>query len=195
MDNLIRDVLNYSQVVRSDLTLERVDVDQLLRGIMDTYPMLAPDRADVALDGPFPPVMGNEAMLTQVFSNLMGNSVKFVRSGLRPRLRVWSESRPDGVRFFVRDNGIGIATDQQQKIFEMFQRVEMSFEGTGIGLAIVKKAVERMGGKVGVESEVEKGSTFWVELQRAQVQVGGGATAITGGGNELSDAAIKVFRP
>ena len=90
---------------------------------------------------------------------------------------------------------IGIATDQQQKIFEMFQRVEMSFEGTGIGLAIVKKAVERMGGKVGVESEVEKGSTFWVELQRAQVQVGGGATAITGGGNELSDAAIKVFRP
>jgi PAS domain S-box-containing protein len=180
MDNLIQDVLNYSRVVRADLPLEPVDMEQLLHGIVDTYPMLAAEKAEIVLKGEFPVFLGNEAMLTQVFSNLLGNAVKFVGPQIKPRIQVWAE---DGtaktardeeagrktsrfVRIFVRDNGIGIAADQHEKIFGMFQRANKGYEGTGIGLAIVRKAVERMGGKVGVESRLGNGSTFWVELPR-----------------------------
>jgi signal transduction histidine kinase len=167
MDKLVLDVLNYGGVLRVELPMEPVDVGQLLRGIVDTYPKLSPREADVALEEPFPRVIGNEAMLMQIFSNLMGNAVKFVRPGVKPRLKVWSEDRGEFARIFVQDNGIGIEPDQHEKIFGIFQRVDKRYEGTGIGLAIVKKAVERMGGGVGVESQPGKGSVFWIEARRA----------------------------
>jgi signal transduction histidine kinase len=166
MDKLIRDVLDYSQVVRADFPLERVDVEQLLCGIVDTYPMLARDKADILLAGPFPAVLGNEAMLTQIFSNLLGNAVKFVPTGVKPRLKVWAESRGQTVRLLVQDNGIGIPADQHEKIFGIFQRANRDFDGTGIGLAIVKKAAARIGGNVGLQSEPGRGSTFWVDVRK-----------------------------
>jgi len=163
MDKLIQDVLNYSRVVRGELPLETVDLDKLLHGIIDTYPAFTPDKAEIVLQGPLPTVLGNEAMLTQIFSNLIGNAVKFIPVGVRPQVRVWAERRASKVRLFVKDNGVGIAPDQHEKIFAIFQQVNKDFEGTGIGLAIVKKAVERMGGQVGLESEPGRGSTFWIE--------------------------------
>jgi signal transduction histidine kinase len=167
MDQLIRDVLSYSRIVRAELPLEKIELEQLLYGIIDTYPMLAPEKAEVELKGPFPPVLGNEAILTQIFSNLMGNGVKFVRPGTPPRLKLWAEPRGRRVRVFVEDNGIGIAADQHERIFGIFQQVNKSFEGTGIGLAIVNKAVERIGGSVGLRSEPDHGSTFWIDVQAA----------------------------
>ena len=167
MDSLIRDVLNYSRVVREELPMQAVDTGRLLRGIVETYPMFAAEKADVELQGPFPAVLGNEAMLMQIFSNLMGNAVKFVAPGVKPQLKVWAERRGEWVRLLVRDNGIGIAPEQHKKIFAIFQRVDKRYEGTGIGLAIVKKAVERMGGTTGLESEPGHGSTFWIEVQVA----------------------------
>jgi signal transduction histidine kinase len=80
---------------------------------------------------------------------------------------VWTEPWDHHVRLFVQDNGIGIVPDQREKIFGIFQQVNKSYEGTGIGLAIVKKAVERMGGTVGLNSAPGQGSTFWIELRRA----------------------------
>jgi signal transduction histidine kinase len=168
MDKLIQDVLNYSRVVRSESPLEPVDVAELLREIMDTYPMFATEHADIAIEEPIPAVLGNEAMLTQIFSNLIGNAIKFVPAGTKPRIRIWAEPKGDEVRLCVQDNGIGIEPDQRERIFVMFQQVSKKFEGTGIGLAIVKKAVERMGGRVGVSSEIDRGSTFWIEMQRAE---------------------------
>lgn len=167
MDKLIQDVLNYSRLVRGESPLEPVHVDQLLHSIVDTYPMFAPEKAEITVTGAFPVVLGNEAMLTQVFSNLLGNAVKFVRPGLKPAIRVWAEPHGGHVRIYVEDNGIGIAADQHDKIFELFQQANTTFGGTGIGLAIVKKAVERMGGRVGVNSTPGQGSLFWVEVQRA----------------------------
>jgi signal transduction histidine kinase/FixJ family two-component response regulator len=167
MDKLIQDVLNYSKVVRSDQLLVPVNSDLLLRGIVDTYPILAHDAANIILIGTFPIVLGNEAMLTQVFSNLMGNAVKFFSPGKIPHLKVWFKLESPKVRIFFEDSGIGIPADQHEKIFEIFQQVEKGQDGTGIGLAIVKKAVERMGGKVSVQSEMGKGSTFIVEFQLA----------------------------
>jgi PAS domain S-box-containing protein len=176
MDRLIQDVLSYSRVVRADMPLETVNVESLLRGIIESYPTLAPEKADILLESPLPPVLGNEAMLTQVFSNLLGNAVKFVAMGVKPRIRVWAreggtagaEGVPPGfIRIHFQDSGIGVAADQHEKIFAIFQRVDKAYEGTGIGLAIVKKAVERMAGKVGVASEPGAGSIFWIEIQRA----------------------------
>lgn len=167
MDKLISDVLSYSRVLRGEWPFEPVDVEQLLRGIADTYPMLASDKAEIVLEGEFPLILGSEAMLTQIFSNLLGNAVKFVREGTKPRIRVWAERRGERVRLFVQDNGIGIAPKEHEKIFGIFHQVGRGYEGTGIGLAIVKKSVDRMNGTVGVESQLGQGATFWVELQPA----------------------------
>ncbi len=167
MDKLIQDVLSYSRVVQGDSPLESVHVDQLLRGILDTYPMFAPDKVDIVVTAPLPPVLGNEAMLMQIFSNLMGNAVKFVAAGAKPHIHIWAETHGREVRLFVQDQGIGIAPDQHERIFGIFQQANTGFEGTGIGLAIVKKAVQRMGGKVGVRSAPGAGTTFWVDLPQA----------------------------
>jgi len=165
MDHLIQDVLDYSKIMRADLPMQAIDVGHVLRGIIESYPKLAEKDVAIDLQEPMPRVIGNNASLVQCFSNLLGNAVKFVGPGIKPSVRVWAESHNGAVRLFVKDNGIGIASDQCEKIFGMFERVSNLYEGTGIGLAIVKKSVERMGGKVGVESSVGHGSTFWIELK------------------------------
>ena len=116
-----------------------------------------------------PALLANEAVLTQCFSNLLGNAVKFVAPGVRPHVEISSELTASGrrARLFFKDNGIGIEPAGQGKIFGIFERLSNQYEGTGIGLAIVKKGVERMGGTVGLESAPGRGSTFWLELERA----------------------------
>ena len=172
MDKLIQDVLQYSQVLRVDLQMERVDADEFLREILESYPHFQEPQAEITIEGKLPAVIANEAALTQCISNLLNNAVKFVAPGVKPRVRIWAERRGETVRLWFEDNGIGIAAPYLGKIFEMFERLETSFEGTGIGLTIVRKTVERMGGQVGVESEPDKGSRFWIELKAATTQKG-----------------------
>jgi signal transduction histidine kinase len=172
MDRLIVDILNYSQVVRGELDLSVVDVHKLVLDIIHSYPQLEHAHADISIEGRLPLVLANEAALTQVMSNLLGNAVKFVTPGLRPSVRVGAspEAAHDGqVELWVQDNGIGIPGDLQKRLFNMFTRLHRPglYEGTGIGLAIVKKAVERMGGSVGVDSNPGQGSRFRVQLRRA----------------------------
>ncbi len=166
LDDLIQGSLDYARVIKHDLILQPVDLARLLRSILETYPNLLPQKAEIRIAGQLPVVLGNESALTQVFSNLLGNAVKFVKPGTRPEVRIRAEARPEGrVRVWVEDNGIGIPPTSQHRIFEMFQRAHKGYEGTGIGLAVVRKVTERMGGAVGVESEEGKGSRFWVELR------------------------------
>ena len=150
-----------------NLPMEPVDLAVLVKGILETYPNLESQNAEICIMGPLPTVLGNEAMLMQVLSNLLGNAVKFARAGIKPQIKIWAETRPPLVRLLVKDEGIGIAPDQHQKIFNIFQQVEKIEDGTGIGLAIVKKSVERMNGNVGVDSTLGHGSTFWIELKPA----------------------------
>jgi PAS domain S-box-containing protein len=166
MDNLITDALNYSKVVRDEIPLEPIDPGALVRGIIESYPQFLPPQAGVELEGDFPFVLANKAGLTQCISNLLGNAVKFVEPGKLPNVRVWAEPRGDVARIWFEDNGIGIDPRQQQRVFVMFQRLNKQYEGTGVGLALVRKVVERMKGKVGFESEPGKGSRFWLELEK-----------------------------
>ncbi len=222
MDRLIQDVLQYSRLARSELRLSAVNVQELLRGIIESYPAFQPPQVEIEIKGPLPRMLGNEAALTQCFSNLLGNAIKFVPPGTRPQVRVWAErvgdpkaetrnpregrspKSEDGdeplpprpvhiasqglpvsavthhasrippqapalptVRLWFADNGIGIPKEAQERIFKMFQRLDKSYDGTGVGLTVVRKAVEKMGGKVGLESEPGRGSRFWIELKAA----------------------------
>lgn len=170
LDRLIQDVLSYTKMARSDLDLRPVDVEALLRELISSYPAWQPPRAEIVIESPLLPVLGNAAALSQVLSNLIDNALKFVVVGTQPRVRVHTEALAAHVRLWIEDNGIGIPLDAQPRIFDMFQRVhhDGEFEGTGIGLAVVRKAVERMGGRVGVESEFGRGSRFWVQLHRPE---------------------------
>ena len=172
LDQLIRDVLTYSRILREQITLKPTEVGRLVRQLIDENPALQPPQTEITIDAPHP-VLGHEAYLMQVLSNLVYNAVKFVAPGQRPNVRIWTEESDAHVSIFVRDNGIGIPKAAQERMFGMFQRLhsDQSYEGTGIGLAIVRKAVERMGGTVSVESETGKGSTFRVQLQRAHAPV------------------------
>lgn len=164
MDHLIADALNYSRLVRQELPLEDVDAGVLLRGMLDSYPEFQPAKATICVEGTLPVVLANEAGLTQCFSNLLGNAVKFVEAGKKPDIRVWASHRGEWVRIWVEDKGIGVSRDMLPRVFDMFSRGSKAYEGTGIGLALVRKVAQRMGGKVGVESEEGKGSRFWIEL-------------------------------
>ncbi|MGC4081643.1 MAG: ATP-binding protein [Vicinamibacterales bacterium] len=167
MDKLIQDVLNYSRIVRGDLALAPVELDPLVREIADTYPSFAPDKIEIRIPAPLPRVLGNEAMLTQVFSNLLGNAQKFVAPGVRPVVTITATASGGRVSVEVSDNGIGIAPEQHGKIFEIFYQLDRNAGGTGIGLAIVKKAVERMSGTIDVESRTGDGARFRVRLAAA----------------------------
>lgn len=183
MDALIRDILDYARVVRADASLTAVDLNALISDLLATYPDFHASRADIRVEGTLPWVVGHESFLTQSISNLLGNAVKFVRPGVKPVVKIWSENRPavasvpltgsvepDRVRLWFEDNGIGIAQRDRDRVFRMFERITPTeeFEGTGIGLTIARKAVQRMGGAIGFESELGRGSRFWIELRRAE---------------------------
>jgi PAS domain S-box-containing protein len=167
MDRLIHDVLVYSQVARTELQLSPVDLQALVDGIVESYPQFQPSAVDIAIARDLPRVLGNEAALTQCVSNLLGNAVKFVAKGTRPKIEVSAERHGARVHLCVKDNGIGIDPAAQHKIFGMFERLGRDYEGTGIGLAVVRKAAERMGGSISVKSELGAGSTFCLELSAA----------------------------
>jgi PAS domain S-box-containing protein len=167
LDQLIMDALSYTKVVLQEVPQDPVDLDKIVRDLIDVYPHLQPDRADIQVDGTLPAVLGNESYLTQCFSNLLGNAVKFVAPNVRPRIRLRAQIKGKKARIWVEDNGIGIPHAAQKRLFGMYEKLDDRYEGTGIGLAIVRKLVERMGGAVGVDSEPGQGSHFWVDLRLA----------------------------
>ena len=168
---MTQEVLSYSQLARADINLQPIDLDKLVRDVVEQYPQLGGDGREgkIIIRSPLLPVLGHEGFLTQALANLLTNACKFVAPGTTPQVIVRTEAMGEGVRLWVEDNGIGIAPEHHDRLFKMFGRIhpDDKYEGTGIGLAIVKKAAERMGGTVGFESEPGKGSRFWVQLRKA----------------------------
>jgi PAS domain S-box-containing protein len=167
MDELIKDVLSYSQVSRAELVLQRIEPERLIADIISSYPHLASSEVTIRIASSLPAVLANESALTQCIANLLGNAAKFVAPGVKPQIDISAETMGGFVRLRFRDNGIGIAPENLTSVFEIFKRATSDHEGTGIGLSIVKKAVERMGGTVDLESELGRGSVFSLKLQAA----------------------------
>ncbi len=167
MDTLIGDLLAYSRLGRSEIQLQPTDLNFVVQeALKQLAAQLQERQAEVTVDYPLPQVLAHRPILVQIVTNLISNAVKFVEPGTQPKVRVSSEISPSWIRLWVVDNGIGIAPEYQERIFRVFERlhgVEI-YPGTGIGLAIVRKGIERMGGQVGVQSQPGKGSQFWIDL-------------------------------
>ncbi|MBA4150718.1 MAG: PAS domain-containing sensor histidine kinase [Verrucomicrobia bacterium] len=169
LDRLIDDVLTYSHATCGENELTAISLSAIVREVVQCYQNLR--KAEIEIAPGIALVLGYEVGLTQCISNLLTNAVKFVPAGKTPKIKIWWELRGEFVRLWIQDNGIGIAPRDQKTIFEMFSRVYSNedYEGTGIGLSIVAKSVEKMGGQLGVESELGKGSCFWIDLQKVIV--------------------------
>ncbi len=170
MDRLIQDLLTYSRISRREIRLEPVSLQRLIDEVVQQYPEMNAQRATIEVVAPLPDVLAHEPSLTQVVSNLLSNAVKFVPPGVRPRVLIGGRRRDGMVRVWFDDNGIGVKPEYQGRLFGMFERIHPGahYEGTGIGLAIVRKAIERMNGHVGMESDGASGSRFWIELPAAE---------------------------
>lgn len=169
MEALIRDILDYAKLDRESRILKPVSLEALLSRLLNEHAEMRPPKAEVELRRPLDSVVAHERLLSQAVTNLLTNAVKFVPAGSVPRVEIWTERRRDFVRLWVKDNGIGIHPKYHDQIFGIFERLHRGeYEGSGVGLAIVRKAAENMGGTVGLVSDGISGSSFWLELPGAQ---------------------------
>ncbi len=160
MHVLIQDLLQYSQATTQQSRQERIDAEALLKALLLDMAALIEDSGAAITWEPLPVVTYDSTRLRQILQNLIGNAIKY-RSTEAPRITVLSAVEDDHWRFCVRDNGQGIPAEHTEKIFDMFHRLHGdSIPGSGIGLAICKRIVERSGGEIWVDSEVGRGSTF-----------------------------------
>lgn len=164
---LIRDLLAYSKVSLGKLDLAAVEFSGVVATALEQSEAdLRDAEAQVEVGDDLPVVVGHHTTLVQVVINLLSNAMKFVPEGRKPRIRIRGEVRGSMGRLWVEDNGVGIAAGQRDRIFRTFERLAESESrpGTGIGLAIVRRGMERMGGQAGLESTLGEGSAFWFEL-------------------------------
>jgi len=168
MQHLINDLLAYSRVGTRGKPLVPTDCNAVFKQARDNLAKAVEETSTVIYQAPLPVVLGDEVQLLQVFQNLIANAIKF-RGPDSPQIQVTADRQGTDWVFAIRDNGIGIAPEHQERIFSIFQRLHQRSEypGTGIGLAICKKVVERHGGRIWVESQPGKGSTFYFSIPEA----------------------------
>lgn len=171
MDQLILDLLRLGRISTAELRSEPVSLEEALDEARSVLALeLERSKARVHVHSPLHEVHGNRVLVNQILVNLLGNAVKFVPPDRVPEVTIRSEHLGNKIRLTVQDNGIGIKPAHARKLFQPFLRLVSAeqYPGTGVGLAIVRKAAERLGGNVGVDSELGKGSCFWLELPSLQ---------------------------
>jgi signal transduction histidine kinase len=171
MDRMLRDLLELSRITKSALDLETVSVAEAWRSALaQNEDAIHNSGAQVDADADLGHVTANQTLLEQILANLLGNALKFTLPHTPPRVKVWSEQIDAGtLAIFVEDNGIGVEDKYHDKIFRVFERLNGShYEGTGIGLAIARKAAERMRGHLDLTSSLGTGTRFRLRLPGKQ---------------------------
>ncbi|NEQ13368.1 MAG: GHKL domain-containing protein, partial [Moorea sp. SIO3E2] len=165
MQQLIQDLLSFSRVGTHGKELAATDCEVVLNRVLDNLNVAIIESDAIVTHDSLPVVMGDDIQLSQLLQNLIGNAIKF-RSQELPRVHISAELKAKEFIFSVRDNGIGIEPEYFERIFTIFQRLHTrrEYPGTGIGLAVCKKIVERHGGKIWVESELGVGTTFYFSI-------------------------------
>jgi light-regulated signal transduction histidine kinase (bacteriophytochrome) len=166
MSRLIDDLLELSKVDSKGKPFEKVNMNEVLSLVEQNLDRALKESNATITSDPLPTVMADQVQIMGLLQNLIANAIKFRRPGEPPRIHVSATSTDSEWTFSVADNGIGIPEEQQERIFQMFQRLhtEQEYPGTGIGLAISKKIAQRHGGRIWVESEEGKGATFYFTI-------------------------------
>jgi PAS domain S-box-containing protein len=170
MGQLIDDILSFSRMGRAQFSTAEIDLTALTHSIFNE---LRPADQPVQLKvGALPVARGDRAMMRQVMVNLLSNAIKYSRARATPVVEVGADTNGDEIIYFVRDNGVGFDMRYVDKLFGVFQRLHSveEFEGTGIGLAIVKRIVARHGGRVWAESVLDEGATIYFSLPREAIE-------------------------
>jgi light-regulated signal transduction histidine kinase (bacteriophytochrome) len=166
MGQLIDDLLAFSRLGRTQMQPFPIDMERLVKSVFsELTTSLSQERLDFRV-GSLPPVVGDPTLIRQVWINLLSNALKFSSKRERAVIEVGSYQGEGETIYFVRDNGAGFDREYVHKLFGVFQRLhsEREFEGTGVGLAIVQRAIHRHGGRVWAEAEVDKGATFYFTI-------------------------------
>jgi light-regulated signal transduction histidine kinase (bacteriophytochrome) len=167
MGQLIDDLLVFSRMGRQEMLHSTVNLNQLIKTVIHDLRLDLQGTTISWTIGSLPEVPGDPAMLRQVFMNLLSNAVKFTASRPNPRIEIGTtRDTPGEMTIFVRDNGVGFDMQYVNKLFGVFQRLHRNdeFEGTGIGLANVRRIIHRHGGRTWAEGTVDQGATFYVSL-------------------------------
>ncbi|MBC8034901.1 MAG: PAS domain S-box protein [Chitinophagaceae bacterium] len=162
MRQIIFDLLNYSRIGRPDQKKEKLDTGALLATVIQLHSVIIAEKNIKIVVGPLPEITASRVPIEHVFDNLISNAIKYRRDGVAPEITISAQEEKEHCQFSVTDNGIGIGSGFFQKIFILFQRLHNKDEytGTGMGLAICKKIIENHRGRIWVESELGKGSSF-----------------------------------
>ncbi|MEG4021218.1 ATP-binding protein [Microcoleus sp. S13C4] len=171
MNTLIENLLEYGRLSKANLPLQAVSLNLIVaRSIAQLEAEIAQKQARITVVETLPTVLAHPATLLQVLANLLSNALKFVQPGIEPQVRVYAEADDEYIYLWVEDNGIGIEEKFQERIFGLFDRLhgQEVYPGTGIGLAIANKGVDRMGGAIGLKSTVGIGTRFWVKLRKCE---------------------------
>jgi PAS domain S-box-containing protein len=167
MGQLIDDILQFSRTGRLEIALSEIDMEKMAREVAEELQSMVAGGAQLQFEiEHIPQARGDRAMMRQVFVNLLSNAIKFSRTNEAPRIKVGSSIEGDETIYYVKDNGVGFDMQNAVKLFGVFQRLHSvnEFEGTGIGLAIVKRIVTRHGGRVWAESKLNEGATFYFSI-------------------------------
>ncbi len=166
MGQLIDDILRFSHAGRLEINYSEIDMEKMAHAVTAELMATDPSSWPQMEIEPIPPAFGDSAMMRQVLVNLISNAIKFSRTNATPKIKVGSSKGEDETIYFVKDNGVGFDMQYAGKLFGVFQRLhsENEFEGTGVGLAIVKSIVARHGGRVWAEGKVGEGATIYFAL-------------------------------
>jgi PAS domain S-box-containing protein len=170
MRQLIDDLLEYSRMERRDIASREIDLRGIVTGLLEEFePQIKARAVEVQVDLPCTSLHADFESLAQIMRNLIDNAIKYSSQQKYPKIEIGGRLLDNNCQVWVRDNGIGFEMRYQERIFEIFQRLHRvdEYPGTGIGLAIVQKAMQRMGGRVWAESEPGQGATFYLEFKRS----------------------------